>query len=173
MHHLAQLNIARLLAPLTSPQLAGFVAALDPINALADRSPGFVWRLQTDDGDATALRPLDDESLIVNLTVWDSVEALSDFVFRSDHTDVMRRRRQWFEVMQEAYTVLWWVPAGHLPTVEEASARLEQLRSAGPTAEAFTLRQPYASPDRVAGQRQSVSPSFGEPAAEQGGALLL
>ena len=121
-HHLAQANVARLLAPLDSPQLADFVAALEPINELADRSPGFVWRLQTDDGDATSIRAFDDDLLIVNMSVWESAEALADFTYRSDHLAVMRRRREWFEPMAEAHLVLWWVPAGHVPDVDEARA---------------------------------------------------
>ena len=122
-----------MLAPLDSPQMADFMAALEPVNALGDGSPGFVWRLQTDDGDATSYRVLGDEWMIVNLTVWESVEALSDFAYRSDHKDVMRRRREWFEKMVEPYLALWWVPAGHIPTVEEAEERLLHLRAHGPT----------------------------------------
>jgi hypothetical protein len=146
-HHLAQLNVARMLAPLDSPPMADFVAALEPINALGDGSPGFVWRLQTDDGDATAYRVLGDDMMIVNLTVWESVEALADFAYRSNHKDVMRRRREWFEKMDEAYLALWWVPAGHIPTIKEAEERLLHLRAHGPTAHAFTFREQFPPPD--------------------------
>lgn len=145
-YQLAQLNIARLVAPLDAPELRGFVEALDPVNAIADAAPGFVWRLQTDEGDATSLRPYDDDMLIVNMSVWESLESLADFVYRSDHQRIMRGRRQWLERMAEAYVVLWWVPAGHLPTVEEARQRLELLRANGPTPEAFTFRSPFPSP---------------------------
>jgi heme-degrading monooxygenase HmoA len=145
-HHLAQVNIARLVAPLDSEQLRGFVEALDPINALADGAPGFVWRLQTEDGDATALRPYDDDMLIVNMSVWESLESLADFVYRSDHQQVMRGRRLWFERMSEAYMVLWWVPEGHRPSVDEAKARLELLRANGPSSDAFTFRSPFPPP---------------------------
>src|SRR5215210_5191619 len=107
-------------APLDSPAMAGFVAALEPINALADAAPGFVWRLQTDDGDATGIRAFDDDMLIVNMSVWETIDALRGFVYDSDHRAVMAGRRQWFERMAEAYTVLWWVPVGHVPSVEEA-----------------------------------------------------
>ena len=138
--HLAQLNIARLLAPLDSPQLAEFVANLEPVNALADAAPGFVWRLQTDDGDATSIRAFDDDMLIVNMSVWVSIEALRAFVFGGEHRAVMAGRRQWFERMTEPYTVLWWVEEGHVPTVDEAKARLEALRRHGPTDHAFTFR---------------------------------
>ena len=147
MHQLAQVNIALPREPLTAPLLADFVAALEPINALAEASLGYVWRLQTEEGDATGIQGFGDDRLIINLSVWQSVEALSDFVFRSAHTDVMRRRRTWFEVAGEAYTVLWWVPEGHHPTVEEAEERLAHLRTHGPTAWAFSLREPYDRPD--------------------------
>jgi hypothetical protein len=145
-YHLAQVNIAALREPLDSPVLADFVAALTPINALADGNPGFVWRLQTEDGDATAIRPFDDDMIIVNMSVWESVEALADYVYRSAHTDVMRRRREWFHRMAEAYTALWWVPAGRLPAVRSARTRLAYLRRHGPTAHAFTFRQPFPPP---------------------------
>jgi hypothetical protein len=144
---LAQLNIGRMRAPLDDPQIAGFVAALEPINALADAAPGFVWRLQTEDGDATAIRAFPDDLLLVNMSTWTSVEALADFVYQSDHRGVMAHRRQWFEKLDEAFTVLWWVPAGHRPSLDEAKARLLQLRAEGPTAEAFTFRRPFPDPD--------------------------
>jgi hypothetical protein len=139
---LAQVNIGLPRAPLESAQLAEFVAALDPINAIADSSPGFIWRLQTDDGDATAVRGFGDERLIINMSVWASLEALSDFVFRSAHVEVMRRRREWFERMATAYTALWWVPAGHRPTVAEAEERLDGLQRDGSTPHAFTFQEP-------------------------------
>ena len=142
-HHLAQLNVARLLAPIDAPQLADFVARLEPVNALAEATPGFVWRLQTEDGDATAIRAFDDEMILVNMSVWESIDALAEFVYRSDHVDVMRRRREWFEHDAQPYLVLWWIPAGTTPTVEEARARLEHLRELGPTPHAFTFRQPF------------------------------
>ena len=145
-HHLAQVNVATVRAPLDSPQLAGFVAALEPINALADHSPGFVWRLQTEDGDATAIRPFGDQRIMVNLSVWESLEALRAFVYASRHLDVMRRRREWFHHMADAYLALWWVPAGTIPTVAEARDRLELLAGKGPTADAFTFRAPVPEP---------------------------
>lgn len=139
-HHLAEFNVARMVAPLESPELADFVAGLEPINALADRSPGFVWRLQTDDGTATSLRPYDDDLVIVNMSVWESPDALADFVYRSEHRDYLRRRREFFSAMAEAFLVLWWIQAGELPSVEDGIARLERLRAHGPTHHAFTLR---------------------------------
>ena len=144
--HLAQVNLATLRAPLDSPELAGFVAQLEPINALADQSPGFVWRLQTEDGDATAIRPFEDDRVIVNLSVWASLEALRSFVYASRHLDVMRQRRAWFHRMPDPFMALWWVPAGTIPTVAEAKDRLELLARRGPTAAAFTFRAPFPEP---------------------------
>jgi hypothetical protein len=148
--HVAQVNISLPIEPLDTPRLADFVAALEPVNALADVAPGFVWRLQTEDGNATAVRAFDDDRLIVNLTVWQSIEALGEFVFRTAHTDVMRRRREWFVPMREAMTVLWWIPAGTTPTVADAEQRLNHLREHGPTPYAFTFRAPFPSPDGAA-----------------------
>jgi hypothetical protein len=134
-------------APLDTPLLADFVAALEPINALADNSPGFVWRLQTEDGDATAIRVFEDDRIILNMSVWESIEALADFVYRSAHVEVMRRRREWFERMAEAYVCLWWVPVGHIPTVEEAQERLQLLRQHGPSPRAFTPQTQFGGAD--------------------------
>jgi hypothetical protein len=144
---LAQVNVAILRAPLDSPRLADFVALLEPINALADRSPGFVWRLQTEDGDATAIRAFEDDRIIVNMSVWESLEALGDFTYASGHLGVLRRRRDWFDKMAEAHLALWWVLAGTTPTVAEAGSRLARLRERGPSPEAFTFREPFPAPD--------------------------
>lgn len=147
-HELAQLNIAVMKEPLDSPSMAEFVNNLDRINALAEHSTGFVWRLQTEEGDATAVRPLGDKTL-VNLSVWSSVAALNEYVYKSAHVEIMRRRKEWFDRMQEAYFVLWWVPAGHRPTVEEAVSRLEILRNQGPTALAFNFRNSFPPPNSI------------------------
>jgi heme-degrading monooxygenase HmoA len=138
--HLAQVNIARLKAPLEDPLLAGFVARLDEINALADRSPGFVWRLQTSAGNATYLRPYDDDRILFNLSVWRSLEDLQAYVYKSAHVEVLRMRHEWFETFQGAYVALWWVPAGHIPSVDEARKRLAHLEANGPTPFAFTFK---------------------------------
>lgn len=143
--HLAQLNIARLREPLDSPLLADFVANLERINELADQSPGFVWRLETEEGDATALRPFG-ENYIVNLSVWQDVESLWQFVYKSAHTEIMRRRREWFHKMTEDHAVLWWVEAGAIPSEAEARERLEKLRKSGPGPQAFTFKQSFPAP---------------------------
>jgi hypothetical protein len=137
--HVAQVNVARLREPLDHPSSQAFVGGLEPINALADRSPGFVWRLQTEGGDATSLRVFDDDMVIVNLSVWESVDALRAFVFGSDHAVYLRRRSEWFERLADASTALWWVVPGTTPTVDEATSRLAMVRTSGATSAAFTL----------------------------------
>ncbi len=145
--HLAQVNIALPREPLDRPLLADFVAALAPVNAAAEASPGFVWRLATEDGDATAVRAFGDDRLVVNLSVWESLEALRSFVYtQRAHVAVLRRRREWFERLGESSVVLWWVPAGHRPSVEEAEQRLAALRADGPTPAAFSFRESFAPP---------------------------
>ncbi len=143
---LAQLNIATLLEPLDSPRLADFVANLDRINALAERAPGFAWRLVGDAVDADGNLPFG-ENVIVNMSVWEGIEPLHDFAFRTAHTDIMKRRREWFERMAEAYLVMWWVPRGHRPDPHEALDRLTHLRTHGPTARAFTFKDAFPAPD--------------------------
>lgn len=145
-YELAQLNIATMKEPLDSPVMADFVANLDRINSLAETSPGFVWRLKGDGNDATSLRPLAPE-VIVNMSVWKDVASLNHYVFKTAHLEIMRRRKEWFERMRDAYAVLWWVRAGHRPTVAEAIAKLELLRLNGPTKDAFTFKRAFPSPD--------------------------
>ena len=140
--------------------MAEFVANLDRINALAERSPGFVWRLKDDEGheaakdqgtsagNAIALRPFG-ENILVNMSVWENITALSDYAFKSAHVDIMRRRREWFDRMDQAYAVLWWVPAGHHPSLAEAAARLERLRQCGATPRAFTFKESFPEPGEL------------------------
>jgi hypothetical protein len=128
-----------------TPALAEFMALLDPVNAIADRAPGFVWRLQSAEGNATSIPVLGDDRLIVNMSVWESIDQLAEFVYRSGHVAVMRRRREWFERVK-LFMALWWVPAGQLPTVAEAEERLEDLRAHGPTPRAFTFRERFPAP---------------------------
>jgi hypothetical protein len=146
--HLAQINIGRLNAPLDAPALADFVSQLDTINALADDAPGFVWRLTSDAGSATDIRPFEDDRMIVNFSVWEAIPELFEFTYRTAHAAVMARRREWFERMSEAVLVLWWIPAGHIPTIDEAKERLELLRTEGPTPAAFTFKTKFPPPVR-------------------------
>jgi hypothetical protein len=137
----AQVNIALPREPLDSPALAEFVANLEPVNALADSAPGFIWRLQDESGDATSIKAFDDDRLIINMSVWESVEALWSFVYDGGHLEVMRRRREWMTGLADLHMALWWVPHGHVPTVEEARERLDHLRANGPSDRAFTFKQ--------------------------------
>ena len=147
LYHLAQVNIGRLRAAVDDPIMAGFKNQLGPINALADSSPGFVWRLQTESGDATAIKPYPDDALMaINMSVWESLEALQLFVYKSAHLSPLRDRKQWFEPLEGPILALWWIPGGHIPTVAEALARLDHLKQHGPTAHAFTFRAPFPSP---------------------------
>ena len=144
--HLAQINVGRLLAPMDDPRTADFANNLDRINALAESSPGFVWRLKGDGNDATDLVAFEDPAIITNMSTWASLDDLAAFVYRTGHREIMRRRQEWFAVT-EVYMALWWVPAGHMPTPAEGVARLERLSSLGPTAEAFTFKTPFPTPD--------------------------
>ena len=141
--HLAQVNIGRIRAPLDSPLLARFVARLDEINALADRSPGFVWRLQTPEGNATYLRPYDDDRILINMSVWESVEHLKAYVYGSSHRELLQQRRDWFEKLEGVYAALWWVPLGHRPSIDEAKTRLAHLAGKGPTPYAFSFKDTF------------------------------
>lgn len=143
---LAQINIGRTVAPLDDPSMSDFMAALDPVNRAADDSPGFVWRLQDDSGHATYIRVFDDPRMIINLSIWESIEALRNFTYRSDHTTVLARRKQWFEALDRPHVALWWTPAGSRPTATEGLARLDHLMRNGPDAFAFTFAKTFAAP---------------------------
>ena len=145
-YYLAQINIAQALAPMTDPIMAGFVAELDRINALADSAPGFVWRLQSESGNATSIKVFDDERVIINLTVWESIEALFDFAYKTSHTQVMNHRKEWFARIGAPSLAMWWVPAGHIPSISEAKTRLEHLQVHGPTAYAFHFKTRFPMP---------------------------
>lgn len=145
-YHIAQINIGRILAPIDDPLMAEFVAQLPAINALADSSPGFVWRLQTESGDATSVKVYDDDRIIVNMSVWESVESLREYAYRSTHTGVLKYRTKWFENINGPYVALWWVPVGHIPSTEEGKARLDHLREHGDTAYAFSFKNVFPEP---------------------------
>ena len=135
--------------PLERPVMRGFVERLDEINALADGSPGFVWRLQTGAGNATYLRPYDDEMILINLSVWESIEDLRNYVYGGGHAEVLRQRWEWFEKLETPVTALWWVPAGHVPSIDEAKKRLSHLQEHGPTPFAFSFRAPFPPDQEV------------------------
>jgi hypothetical protein len=150
-YHLAQINIARLVAPIDDPRIAGFVSQLGPINALADSAPGFVWRLQSESGNATDVPFSGDPFVIVNMSVWESIEALRDFTYSSRHIELFRDRARWFEKMDKPHYCLWWVPAGHIPTLDEGRERLRHFQEHGATPHAFWFSQqfPAAAEDIV------------------------
>lgn len=145
--HIAQINIGRMAAPLDSPIMAEFMNNLDKINALAEASPGFVWRLTGDGNNATSLRPYDDERIIVNMSVWKSVDDLKQYVYNSDHAGYIKKRKEWFERMTQAFMGMWYVPAGHIPTVEEAKEHLEHLRAHGESEYTFTFLRVFPPPE--------------------------
>lgn len=144
--HLAQVNMAQAQAEMGSDIMTGFVNRLDEINALADISPGFIWRLQDEEGDATGIRVFDDPLMLVNISVWEDVAALKNFVYKTVHVELIRDREAWFHKMPAMHQALWWVPVGHIPSAEEAKSKLEQLREEGPSAEAFTFGRPWDKP---------------------------
>ena len=145
-YHLAQINIARMLAPIDDPIMAEFVSQLPPINALAEGSPGFVWRLQSESGDATSIKVYDDDFIIINLTVWEGVEVLREYVYKSAHHMVLRDRKRWFEKFDGVYYALWWIPVGHYPSPEEGKERLDHLRQHGESAYAFSFKNVFLKP---------------------------
>ncbi|HLW55662.1 MAG TPA: DUF3291 domain-containing protein [Candidatus Angelobacter sp.] len=142
-YHIAQVNMGRIKAPLDDPIMAGFMSRLDEINALADKSPGFVWRLQTSEGNATYFRPYDDDRILLNMSVWESIETLKHYVYRTVHAEVMKQRQQWFEKFTGNFIALWWVPAGHIPGIDEAKKRIAHLNANGPTEFAFTFKTTF------------------------------
>jgi hypothetical protein len=145
-YHLAQINIGRLVAPIDDPRIAGFVAQLEPINAIADRAAGFVWRLQSALGNATDIAYNDDPSIMVNMSVWESLEALREYAYKSDHMKVFRDRAKWFEKMDKPHYCLWWIPAGHIPAVAEGRERLEHYQKNGATPYSFWFSQEFPEP---------------------------
>jgi hypothetical protein len=144
--HLAQINVGRLVAPKGDPQVTPFFDALDRVNALAENSPGFIWRLQSESGNATDIQPTSDPLFIVNMSLWSDAEALFDFVYRSAHTPEMAKRRNYFERFEGTYQALWWVRAGHIPSIDEGLSRLWRLDRYGPTRESFTFKARFPPP---------------------------
>lgn len=147
MHHLAQINIGKALAEMDSPIMHGFVSNLAKLNALADTAPGFVWRLQSDDGNATSLRYFDDPMMIVNMSVWKTVEALKHYTYETVHVEYLKRRKEWFTVLGKPHFVMWWIKAGHIPDIGEATQKLEHLATHGSTQDAFTFSKVFPSPE--------------------------
>jgi hypothetical protein len=141
--HLAQLNVAHMRAPVDSTELADFAAGLDPVNRLAEEAPGYVWRLKGGDGSQDVVRHDHGDHLLINFSVWESRDSLWDFVYRTPHLGFLQRRREWFLRVAEPYSVMWWIPEGHAPTLEEGMERLALLRARGATPQAFTFKDFY------------------------------
>jgi hypothetical protein len=146
-YNIAQINVGRIRAELDDPIMAGFVNRLNEINALADASPGFVWRLQTDAGNATYFRPFGDARTLLNMSVWKDIESLRHYVYNTAHRELLRQRLDWFEKFDRVYIALWWVPEGHIPGIEEAKRRLDHLDTYGPTQFAFTFKTVFEPDD--------------------------
>lgn len=142
-HHIAQINIAQSLDTMDSRTMKSFVDRLDEINALADKSLGFIWRLQTEDGDATSIQAFDDPLLIINMSVWKDIESLKQFVYKSSHIELIKDRDSWFRKMAAAHYILWWIPIGKMPAIEDGKKRLQHLQDHGPSEMAFTFSKPY------------------------------
>ena len=149
--HLAQLNIAQTRFDLESPEMADFVNNLEPINTIAENSPGFIWRLKDETGDATSIEVENNPDIIVNMSVWDSVESLKNFMFKTHHIDFLKRKKEWFIPLGKASYVLWWIPVGHTPTIQEAMGKLEYLRQHGESQEAFSFKGNFAKPELMHG----------------------
>ncbi len=147
--NLAQLNIAKVLAPLDNPIMADFVNNLDSINALAEASNGFVWRLKDDANNATSIKIYDDEFLIVNMSVWKDIDSLFQYAYKTQHVEIFKRRSEWFEKMKEMHMALWYVAEDHKPTVAEAEDRLNYLRAYGDTPYAFTFKKRFTAAESL------------------------
>lgn len=147
-YHIAQFNVARMIASLDDSVMQGFAKGLEPINNMADESPGFVWRLKDDNGDATSIQAYEDEAILVNMSVWESLDALKQFVYRSAHLDFLRKKAAWFKPLAGPSLVLWWIQQGHIPTLAEGKQRLEMLGVCGPSQDAFTFAQSFPAPAR-------------------------
>ncbi len=153
-YHLAQANIAYGIETLDHPIMSGFVSELDRINALAEKSDGFVWRLKSDEGDATAFKIFEDEKIIINMSVWDSIEALRSYVYSSEHLEILKQKRQWFEKPKSAHLALWWIPVGEKPAIDDAKYRLGEIQRIGPSEIAFNFVKPYPMPESMDAERQ-------------------
>ena len=154
-YELAQINIGRILGTIDSPVMADFVANLDRINALAESSDGFVWRLKDESNNATSMAVFEDEFMIVNMSVWESMESLFQFTYQSAHVEIFKRRKEWFSKMKEMHMCCWYVPVGHRPTVAEAKERLAYLNERGETPFAFTFKSAFKPEDAVSYQAQN------------------
>jgi hypothetical protein len=149
-YHLAQVNIGKILAPMDSPVMAEFKNNLDRINALAEDSEGFVWRLKDDNNNATSIKVFEDDFMLINMSVWKNIEALYKYVYESAHVEYLKKRREWFEKLTEMHMAMWWIPAGHIPSPAEAIERLTHIREKGDGPFAFGFRKRFTAEDLIA-----------------------
>ncbi len=145
--HLTQVNIAKAKGSMDSPVMKGFVDQLDYINQLAENSPGFVWRLQTEEGDATDISAFEDELIIINMSVWQTYDDLKQYVYSGEHLSALKQKKDWFDKLEGSHLALWWIPAGSIPTVEDAKQALALLDTQGPTEKSFTFAWPFPAPE--------------------------
>ena len=143
MFQLAQVNIGRAKGPMDAAVMKEFSDNLEPINQIAESSPGFIWRLKDDSGNATDIQPFDDPDIIINMSVWESIDDLKNFMFKTHHIDFLKRKKEWFYTMTEASYALWWVPHGHQPDIDEAKSRLLHLQQNGESSHAFSFKKIY------------------------------
>ena len=146
-YHIAEINIARMKGvDINDPIMKEFADNLDAVNAIAEKSPGFVWRLKDDSNNATSFNPYNDEQILINVSVWENIETLEDFMYRTFHSEFLRRRKEWFKTYGTAHTAMWWVPVGHVPTLQEAVENLSHRQKHGPSEIAFDFRNKYPAP---------------------------
>lgn len=146
-YHLAQVNIAFAKAEMDTKIMEGFVSRLDEINKVADNAEGFIWRLQSDDGDSTTFRMFKEPLLLVNMSVWKDIKSLKDFVYKTIHVEMIKDRQAWFRKYVDTHQVLWWIPEGYIPTLEDAKEKLDKLQKSGPSVDAFHFGKPFSKPN--------------------------
>jgi hypothetical protein len=143
--YLAQVNIGKIVAPMDNPVMAGFADHLDEINRLAEETEGFVWRLKEENNNATSIQIFDDPFILINMSVWVSIDALYQFVYQSAHVEYLKKRREWFEKMTDMHMALWWIPRNHIPSCHEAVERLTHIKMNGETPFAFSFKTKFTS----------------------------
>ena len=149
-YQLAQINIGRIKgAGIDDPIMKEFVDNLDAINRLAETSAGFIWRLKSDDNNATSFNPYNDEQVIINISVWENIESLENYVFKTLHADFLRRRKEWFQKFGKVTTAMWWIREGEFPSVEEAVDKLARLQQEGPTSSIFDFKSKFPPPTEL------------------------
>ncbi len=147
-YHIAEINIAKMKGVnINDPIMKEFADNLDEVNRIAEKSEGFVWRLKDDNNNATNFNPYNDVQIIINVSVWTSIETLEQFMYRTFHSEFLRRRKEWFITYGTAHTAMWWVPQGHIPSLQEAVEKLDYLQQHGPSPLSFDLKNKFPAPE--------------------------